>query len=121
MTPLLADSMSTVLWGVAIFILLLAVAHAAKGLRAWLSNLAHPVRRSPARVVAKRSAVGDVHADANRRVATKYFVTFEFRDGERREFSVEETQYGVIAGGDRGTVEYQDGRFHSFDRSAGGE
>lgn len=47
---------------------------------------------------------------------TKYFVTFEVESGDRMEFQVEGTQYGMMIEGDRGQLSFQGKRFLAFTR-----
>ena len=95
---------------------------AACGLAEWSRNNGLPVEDSTARVVAKRSEVtggGRHHGHSHRRVRTYYYVTFELRSGERKEFGVSGPEYGVLVEGDEGTLTHQGTRYHGFRRSAG--
>ena len=47
---------------------------------------------------------------------TNYYVTFEVESGDRMEFQVEGTQYGLMVEGDRGRLSFQGKRFLSFTR-----
>ncbi len=77
-------------------------------------NLAQPVRRRPATVVAKRTHVGGGYSNLPAR--TDYYATFEDADGERREFGVSAREYGLIAEGDRGTLATRGSWFWGFER-----
>lgn len=72
-----------------------------------------PLRTVPARVTGKRTAVsgGDDFA-----VSTAYFVTFEDENGIRTEFSVDGSQYALLAEGDFGSLTFKGPAFISFVR-----
>ncbi len=65
------------------------------------------VRLENALVVSKRSRYIKV---------TTYYITFQFLNGERKEFLVSANDYGLIAENDRGNLKYQGPRFISFVR-----
>ena len=48
---------------------------------------------------------------------TSYYVTFQFDSGDRLEFSVEGTEYGMLAEGDRGKLTFQGTRYLGFERT----
>lgn len=48
--------------------------------------------------------------------STTYYVTFEYTNGQRQEFHVDGTQYGLLAEGDKGTLSFQGTRFIDFKR-----
>jgi hypothetical protein len=72
-----------------------------------------PIEYSSARVVAKRTQVSGMDM-----TSTWYYVTFEFENGERREFSLPGTDYGLLAEGDEGRLGFQGALFQSFVRQA---
>ena len=47
---------------------------------------------------------------------TDYYVTFQVESGDRMEFQVEGTQYGMLVEGDRGQLSFQGKRFLDFTR-----
>jgi len=98
----------------------LAVLWAARGVLEWMTNNGEPVLSERARVVAKRSeARGRVFSDVGGRIATSYYATFEFPDGERLEFSVRGKAFGLLSEGDVGELTYQGSRYHGFERARG--
>ncbi|MGF9713218.1 DUF2500 domain-containing protein [Paenibacillus sp. JMULE4] len=98
---------TTLIVGVALFIL-------GRGVYTWMSNNACERITKPAFVVSKRTRVsGGEHTSAH----TSYYVTFEFDQGERREFHVRPGDYGLLAEGDQGQLSYQGTRFLEFQRS----
>ena len=45
-----------------------------------------------------------------------YYVTFQFESGDRMEFSVDGSEYGLLAEGDTGNLCFQGTRYLSFKR-----
>lgn len=45
-----------------------------------------------------------------------YYVTFQFESGDRQEFSVPSSEYGMLAEGDCGKLTFQGTRYLRFDR-----
>ena len=79
----------------------------------WAYNNGQPVLSVAARVVTKRNETSSGMSSNNgRRVWTSYYVTFELKGGERKEFSLYGSDYGMLAEGDQGTLTYQIGRAH---------
>ena len=60
----------------------------------WLRLKAAPLQRVPALIIGKRTEVSSEY--------THYYVTLQFRNSERKEFSVEGKVYGLLADGDLG-------------------
>ncbi len=93
---------------------------AASGIAEWSRNNGLPVQDSPARVLANRTEIrggGHRHGHGRSRVRTDYYVAFELRSGERREFGVPGPEYGVLVEGDEGTLAHQGTRYHGFRRA----
>lgn len=98
-----------------------------KGLRTWNKNNHSPRLTVAATVVSKRTQVSHHnHANAGDMTgahgfhttsSTSYYVTFEVESGDRMEFSVVGTEYGMLAEGDMGRLSFQGTRYISFDRS----
>ncbi len=72
-----------------------------------------PRLRAEALVVDKRSEILGGGETVN---TQRYFVTFEFPDGNRAELSVSGPESGMLTPGDRGTLEWQGRRFVGFAR-----
>lgn len=79
-------------------------------------NLQQPLLSRRARVVGRRMRVSSSGTDDHHHTHTSYYVTFEFDDGSREEFSVPGSQYGMLAEGDVGTLRSQGTWFKGFDR-----
>lgn len=92
----------------------------------WNKNNHSPRLTVPAVVVAKREKIthqqhahaGDMggahvfHTTTN----TTYYVTFQVESGDRMEFHVLGTEYGMLAEGDSGRLSFQGTRYLSFER-----
>lgn len=92
----------------------------------WNNNNHSPRLTVPAIVVAKREKIthqqhahaGDMdgahgfHTTTN----TTYYVTFQVESGDRMEFHVLGTEYGMLAEGDSGRLSFQGTRYLSFER-----
>lgn len=74
---------------------------------------AAPRSRAEALVVDKRA---EISGGGERPTTQRYFVTFEFADGNRAELSVSGSESGMLTPGDRGTLEWQGRRFVGFAR-----
>ncbi|HQB32941.1 MAG TPA: DUF2500 domain-containing protein [Erysipelotrichaceae bacterium] len=83
-----------------------------------------PVLRVEATVLTKRVNVSTSnhhhsHGTGNNRLhsstSTRYYVTFEFAGGERKEFIVRGDEYGLLVERDYGYLTYQGSRFKGFE------
>jgi hypothetical protein len=93
---------------------------AATGFAVWSRNNSLPIEEGPARVVSKRSEViggGHTHHHTHRRVRTYYYETFEMKSGERLEFGLDGSEFGLLVEGDVGTLKHQGTRYHRFLRA----
>ncbi|MGM9987393.1 MAG: DUF2500 domain-containing protein [Bacillaceae bacterium] len=88
------------------------------GIKQWSHNNKQPILDVDAKVVAKRTEVsggshtGDHHSGSS----TWYYVTFEVTSGDRMELSVSGKQYGLLAEGDKGILQFQGTRYLNFTR-----
>lgn len=92
----------------------------------WNRNNHSPLKNVPATVIAKRTQVSShQHANANdftgahgysTTSSTDYYITFETESGERIEFCVKGSEYGLSIEGDEGTLSYQGTRYLGFKR-----
>jgi len=100
------------------FIIVLLIQGAAQ----WRRNNASPVLSVEATVVAKRTNVSHHHhAGMNNMhhmnsASTTYFATFEVASGDRMEFRIRDTEYGLLAEKDKGTLTFQGTRYLGFER-----
>ena len=98
---------------------------AVKGIMTWNKNNHSPRLTVDAVIVSKREDVsghshgmaGDSTGIHGYHTYTSYYVTFQFDSGDRLEFSVEGTEYGMLAEGDRGKLTFQGTRYLGFERT----
>ncbi len=89
-----------------------------KGIGQWNKNNNSPRLTVEAVVAAKRTDISH-HHDANTHVdhhTTWYYVTFEVQSGDRMEFGVSGSEYGLLAEGDYGKLTFQGTRYLGFER-----
>lgn len=97
------------------------------GLSTWRKNNNSPRLTVTAKIVTKRTNVSHHrHANAgdvtgahgyHTTSSTTYYVTFQVESGDRVEFSVDGSEYGMLAEGDIGKLTFQGTRYLSFVRS----
>ncbi|WP_409250789.1 DUF2500 domain-containing protein [Bacillus sp. SCS-153A] len=96
-----------------------------KGIGQWQKNEQSPKLSVPAIVKSKRMNVskrsnmhhhGDGHHHHSSRSQTRYYVTFEFESGDRKEFHVLGKEYGLLAEDDVGKVTFKGTRYLGFER-----
>ena len=97
-----------------------------RGIGEWNKNNHSPRLNVSARVVAKRTEVshhqhpnnGDMSGSHGYRTtsSTSYYVTFEVDSGDRIEFSMSGSEYGMLIEGDAGTLNFQGTRYLGFER-----
>ena len=98
---------------------------AVKGIIIWNKNNHSPRLTVDAVIVSKRedvsghshNMVGNSTGIHGYHTYTSYYVTFQFDSGDRLEFSVEGTEYGMLAEGDRGKLTFQGTRYLGFERT----
>ena len=90
-----------------------------RGVREWNKNNQSPKLTVPVTVVAKRS---DVHRGIETmHTFTSYYVTFQVESGDRMEFEISDTEYGMLAEGDSGELTFQGTRYLNFQRNESAE
>ena len=92
-----------------------------QGIAQWGKNNKSPRLTVEATVVSRRmntsSHVHNTGAGAGHRdYSTSYYVTFQVESGDRMEFPVSGREYGMLAEGDRGKLNFQGTRYLSFER-----
>ena len=85
----------------------------------WSKNNHSPRLSVQAKIVDKRSDVSIRHSgnDAMTHSSTTYYVSFEFKSGDRLELKVPVNDFGYLVVGDDGILEFQGTRFISFNRN----
>lgn len=106
-----------------IVILGIIIYRVVQGAQRWKRNNDSPVLTVNARVVTKRADVSHYHhANTTNNAmdmgysSTYYYVTFEVASGDRMEFHVKNTEYGLLAEGDAGKLTFQGTRYLGFTR-----
>lgn len=80
----------------------------------WNKNNQSPRLSVKAKIVGKRTEVSG--GARNSSAFTRYYITFQVESGDRMELLVDASEYGMMAEGDQGTLQFQGTRFLSFDR-----
>ena len=92
----------------------------------WNKNNHSPKLSVPAKVVSRRTAVSHHHHHQRNgmhhtHTATSYYATFQVESGDRIEFLVSGTEYGMLAEGDSGKLTFQGTRYLNFQRNESAE
>lgn len=90
-----------------------------RGVGEWNKNNHSPKLTVPVTVVAKRSDVD--RGIETMHTFTSYYVTFQMESGDRIEFLVSGTEYGMLAEGDSGELTFQGTRYLNFQRNESAE
>lgn len=124
--------MGSILFGTGLFELLFLVVFVlilgtflvnfVRGFRRWNQNNHLPRLTVEAQVVSRRSDVAyHHHRQGNSAThvssSTTYYVTFQVASGDRMEFVVPGTEYGMLVEGDRGQLSFQGTRYLGFQRT----
>lgn len=88
-----------------------------KNISQWNKNNHSPKLIVDATVVSKRNRVSHHHHDNHMTQSTSYYVTFQVESGDRLEFYVSGSEYGMLAEGDFGKLTFQGTRYLGFERS----
>jgi len=103
-----------------IIVIGLIVFRAVRGIGQWSRNNRSPVLSVRTKVVSKRTEVSHHHHNANdsfhHHTDTVYYATFEVESGDRLEFVVSGTEFGMLAEGDVGKLTFQGRRYLRFER-----
>lgn len=98
------------------------IVRAVQGAAQWNKNNHSPKLTVEATVVAKRTHVSHnshhhgtdtMHHSSS---STSYFVTFEVESGDRMEFAIKGSEFGVLVEGDEGKLSFQGTRYEGFER-----
>lgn len=105
-----------------IFVFGVIIVRSIQGAKQWKRNNESPVLTVDAFVVTKRT---EMHHH-NRRTSnmhhmssttTYYYATFEVSSGDRMEFQIRNTEYGMLAENDKGKLTFQGTRYLGFERT----
>jgi hypothetical protein len=98
------------------------IVRSVQGAKQWKRNNDSPVLTVDATVVAKRAdvqhyqhntGVDNVHHMSS---STTYYATFQVVSGDRMEFEIRDTEYGMLAENDAGRLTFQGTRCLGFER-----
>ena len=113
---------------VSLLIIAVIVVVIVKSVGQWNKNKHSPRLEVEAKIVSKREEVSrHRHANAgdvtgahgyHTSVHTNYYVTFQVVSGDRMEFSVSGSEYGILGEGDYGKLSFQGTRFLEFKRES---
>jgi len=107
------------------FVVIVAVIiiKAIRGSVRWSRNNNSPILTVNSRIVAKRIAVshqshihGDNMAMNHFSESSTYYATFEVESRDRMEFRISNSEYGMLAEGDKGFLSFQGTRYKGFER-----
>ena len=106
-----------------IFVFGFIIFQAIKGGIEWNKNNNSPILTINAKIVAKRMTVsthhhhGGNHSMHHHSSFTSYFATFQAESGDRIEFKIPAKEYGMLAEGDNGKLNFQGTRYKGFERT----
>ena len=89
---------------------------AVKGISQWNKNNHSPKLTVDATIVTKRDHVSHHHHNNHTTHSTTYYVTFQVDSGDRMEFHVSSSEFGMLVEGDYGRLTFQGTRYLSFER-----
>lgn len=91
---------------------------AVRGVGTWSKNNASPRLTVSAQVVTKRTQVSHHHhQESMSHTSTSYYATFQVESGDRMEFQLNGSEYGMLVEGDQGSLTFQGTRYLGFERS----
>lgn len=100
------------------------IATMVRGVGEWNKNNHSPKLSVPAKVVSRRTAVSRHHHHHHQGngmhhtyTTTSYYATFQVESGDRIEFLVSGSEYGMLAEGDSGELTFQESRYLKFQRN----
>lgn len=107
-----------------IFIAGVIVFSIVKSVSQWSKNNQQPVLTVPAKVVTKRAYTSTSHHHDHDRMqhhntssTTRHHATFQVQSGDRVEFVIAASEYGLLAEGDEGQLTFQGTRYKGFQRN----
>ena len=116
--------MSGLIVVVTIVIMVVILLRAARGISTRNKNNHSPRLTVSAVVVSRRTEVsrrshanaGGVGGEHHMTSSTWHYVTFQFASGDRMEFPVDGSEYGMLVEGDEGELTFQGTRYLGFER-----
>ena len=117
LTPILLWSIAAVIVALFLYAVAMMLYRWGQRLRRSLINRFSPKKEYHAVVVGKREELSSIYPLFGHRHAIEYFVAFEFRTGDRREYLVHGSDYGLLREGDVGVLTLQGTWFCAFERT----
>lgn len=105
-----------------VFVFGTIIVRSVQGAKQWKRNNESPVLTVDAKVVTKRADVHHYHNNMGAEgihhtsSSTTYYVTFEVTSGDRLEFMLRDTEYGMLVENDMGRLTFQGTRYLGFER-----
>lgn len=106
-----------------VFVFGTIIVRSIQGAKQWKRNNESPVLTVEATVVTKRADVRNYHHNTgtdnmhHMSSSTTYYATFEVTSGDRMEFKIRDTEYGMLVENDMGRLTFQGTRYLGFERS----
>lgn len=104
-----------------VFVFGTLIVRSIQGAAQWKKNNESPILTVEAKLVTKRSDVQHYHTGTanthHMSSSTTYYATFEVDSGDRMEFEVRDTEYGMLVENDMGMLTFQGTRYLGFERS----
>lgn len=118
LTRILLWSVAAVIVALFVYAVATMLYRFARRVRRSIANRLSPQKGYHAVIVGKREELSSIYPLFGYRQAieTDYFVTFEFRTGDRREYLVDGSDYGLLREGDVGVLTLQGTWFCAFER-----
>jgi hypothetical protein len=118
LTPILLGSVATVIVALLVYAVAAMLYRFSQRLRRSIANRLSPQKTYHAVVVGKREELSSIYPafGYGQYVETEYYITFEFRTGDRREYYVDGSDYGLVREGDEGVLTVQGTWFCDFER-----
>lgn len=107
-----------------VFVFGTIIVRSVQGAKQWQRNNESPVLTVDATVVTKRTNTSSHHHHTgtdnmhhHMSSSTTYYATFEVPSGDRIEFKIRDTEYGMLAEEDIGKLTFQGSRYLGFERN----
>lgn len=113
------NSMYSIFFIIFILFLVLFIISIIKNIGQWNKNNNSPVLTVDAKLVTKRTQISHNNFNdnnINNISSTNYYITFQVESGDRIEFHVNPSEYGMLVEGDIGKLTFQGTRYKKFNR-----
>ena len=106
-----------------VFVIGTIIVRSIQGAKQWKRNNESPVLTVEARIVTKRTDVqrycNNTGTDNMQHMSssTTYYATFEVTSGDRLEFKIRDTEYGILVENDVGRLTFQGTHYLGFERN----